>query len=135
MQHSVSRRERCMLLASAGAEMTKRIQGTLLAPFKTVLHVDQIEHIASIIWSYGKKLLAVSGSASQDMHSSLQGTPKVNCILGYLESLRFTVSVTALFSNIHFDIRSLIPGRCKRFVLQNVQSTIHWVLAVVASVL
>jgi len=41
----------CVLLASVGAEMTKRIQGTLLGPFKTVLHADQIEHIASIIWS------------------------------------------------------------------------------------
>jgi hypothetical protein len=39
-----------MLLASVGAEMTKRIQGTVLGPFKTVLHADQIEHTAAIIW-------------------------------------------------------------------------------------
>ena len=41
----------CMLLAAVGAEMTKWIQRTLLGSFKTVLHADQIEHIASIIWS------------------------------------------------------------------------------------
>jgi hypothetical protein len=44
-------RERCLLLASVGAEMTKRSQGTLLGPFKTVLRADQIEHVAYVIWS------------------------------------------------------------------------------------
>jgi len=67
-----------MLLAAVGAEMTVRIQRTLLGPFQIVLHADQIEYNAThcfynlvIMGRSCLRGMAVSGSASQDMHSSL----------------------------------------------------------------